>query len=55
MNRLRCPKELWLFEDVFHPMGEVAADIYPAIADWILHALTKGFPAGHDVRRVIQS
>jgi dienelactone hydrolase len=53
MNRLRCPKELWLFEDVFHPMGEVAADIYPAIADWIKHALEKGYPVGHDVRKVL--
>ena len=36
MDRLSCPKELWLYEDVFHPMGEVVAEIYPAIADWLL-------------------
>lgn len=51
MDRLTCPKELWLYEDVFHPMGEVAADVYPAIADWILEVLDKGLPEGHDVRR----
>ena len=34
-------------------MGEVAADIYPAIADWILAALTDGVPAGHDRRVTI--
>lgn len=50
MDGLNCPKELWLYEDVFHPMGEVAADIYPAIADWILAALTRGLPADHDRR-----
>ncbi len=54
IDSLSCPRELWLYEDVFHPMGEVAADIYPAIADWILTALTKGFPADHD-RRLIFS
>lgn len=50
MDRLNCPKEWWLYEDVFHPMGEVAADIYPAIADWIWDVLHKGLPADHDVR-----
>ena len=53
MNRLRCPKELWCYEDVFHPMGEVAADIYPAIADWLWDAIHKGRPAGHDIRKII--
>jgi dienelactone hydrolase len=55
MTRLRCPKELWLYEDVFHPMGEVAADIYPALADWMWDALHKGVPAGCDVRNVFRS
>lgn len=55
MNRLKCPKELWLYENVFHPMGEVAADIYPAIADWLLQSIQKGRPAGYDVRKSIDS
>ena len=50
LDRLNCPKELWMYEDVFHPMGEVAADIYPDIADWILETLNNGRPAGHDKR-----
>ncbi|MBO43698.1 MAG: hypothetical protein CMM28_08240 [Rhodospirillaceae bacterium] len=50
INRLKCPKELWMYEDVFHPMGEVTPDIYPAIADWILETLNNGRPDDHDVR-----
>jgi len=50
LDRLNCPKELWMYEDVFHPMGEVTPDIYPAIADWILETLNNGRPDGHDVR-----
>ena len=45
---LSCPKEMWLYEGVFHPMGEVAGEVNGDIADWILEALTKGVPAGHD-------
>ena len=50
MDTLACPKELWLQEGVFHPMGEVAGDIYPAIADWMLDSLNNGLPSGHDKR-----
>jgi dienelactone hydrolase len=45
---LAGPTELWLYEGVFHPMGEVAAEIYPAIADWLLTTLNEGRPAGYD-------
>ena len=45
---LAGPTELWLYEGVFHPMGEVAAEIYPAIADWLLATLNEGRPAGYD-------
>ena len=55
MDRLNCPKELWMYEDVFHPMGEVAADIYPAIADWILETLNNGRSADHDKRLMLQA
>jgi hypothetical protein len=53
IDRLNCPKELWLYEDVFHPMGEVVADAYPAVADWMLDVLFRGLPAGHDRRVTI--
>ena len=55
LDRLICPKELWLYEDVFHPMGEVAADIYLAIADWVLEAVNDGVPQGHDRRLTIRT
>ena len=38
--------ELWLYEGIFHPMGEVSAEIYPAMADWMLTTLNDGRPAG---------
>jgi hypothetical protein len=38
--------ELWLYEGIFHPMGEVAAEIYPAMADWMLTTLNEGRAAG---------
>ena len=53
LDLLNCPKELWMYEDVFHPMGEVAGDIYPGIADWIGDVLAKGLPDSHDLRRQI--
>jgi len=53
MASLDCPKEMWLYEGVFHPMGEVAAEVNAAIADWILEALTSGVPAGHNRTTVI--
>lgn len=45
---LTCPKEFWLYEGVFHPMGEVAADVNGAIADWLHAALTDGVEEGRD-------
>jgi alpha-beta hydrolase superfamily lysophospholipase len=54
LDRLNCPKELWMYEDTFHPMGEVAADIYPAIADWILETLNNGREAGRDKRLMLK-
>ncbi len=47
-NALTCPREFWLYEGVFHPMGEVASEINPAIADWMLETLNNGLPAGHN-------
>lgn len=50
LDQLACPKELWLYVGSFHPMGEVVADAYPAIADWLRAALRDGLPVGHDRR-----
>lgn len=48
MASLTCPKEMWLYEGVFHPMGEVAHEVNAAIADWLLETLNNGVPSGHD-------
>ncbi|MBO6783746.1 MAG: alpha/beta hydrolase [Alphaproteobacteria bacterium] len=47
-SHLGGPSELWLYEGVFHPMGEVAGQIYPGIADWLLESLTNGRPDGYE-------
>ena len=47
-DNLGGPSELWLYEGVFHPMGEVAGEIYPAIADWLMTSLTEGRPDDYE-------
>ena len=46
-ENLAGPSEVWLYEGVFHPMGEVAGEIYPGIADWLFTSLTEGRPEGY--------
>ena len=46
-ENLAGPSEIWLYEGVFHPMGEVAGEIYPSIADWLFTSLTEGRPEGY--------
>ena len=41
-NMLDCPKEMWMFEDEFHPMGGVAPEFYPWAIDWLKDCLTRG-------------
>mgnify|MGYP003388511058 FL=1 len=43
-ENLGGPSELWLYEGVFHPMGEVSGEIYPGIADWLYTSLMQGRP-----------
>lgn len=45
-ENLAGSSELWLYEGIFHPMGEVSAEIYPAMADWMLTTLNEGRPEG---------
>ena len=45
---LAGPSELWLYEGVFHPMGEVAGEIYPAMSDWLLSTLNSGRPNDYE-------
>ncbi|MCH2549009.1 MAG: hypothetical protein MK031_03010, partial [Alphaproteobacteria bacterium] len=42
------PSELGPPEARFHPMGEVAGEIYPAIADWLMTSLTEGRPDDYE-------
>jgi alpha-beta hydrolase superfamily lysophospholipase len=49
-DQLSCPRELWVYRDSYHPMGEVVADAYPAIADWLLDALNGRIPQDLDRR-----
>lgn len=48
VDSLTCPKEFWLYEGVFHPMGEVAAEVNAAIADWLVETIEHGKPDGHN-------
>jgi cephalosporin-C deacetylase-like acetyl esterase len=53
-GNLAGSSELWLYEGIFHPMGEVSAEIYPAMADWMLTTLNEGRPAGERVTAYIE-
>ncbi len=42
-NRLKGPKELWVYEREFHPIGPTSAEWAPASIDW-LQAVLEGQP-----------
>ncbi|MEE9257638.1 MAG: alpha/beta hydrolase, partial [bacterium] len=48
---LRCPKELWVYENETHTLGGRLPDFYLAVADWLCDALEGKFAEGH-ARRV---
>jgi dipeptidyl aminopeptidase/acylaminoacyl peptidase len=50
-NALRCPKELWVFENETHTFGGRLPDFYLFVADWMRDALDGRFKAGH-ARRI---
>lgn len=35
------PKELWIYEDEFHPLGPVAGEMLPMMSDWMHQRLTE--------------
>jgi esterase/lipase len=54
-EHITAPKELRVYEDVFHPLGGVAGEVFAFSADWILTALDGRFDgAGRDVRHFMQ-
>jgi dienelactone hydrolase len=48
---LRCPKELWVYENETHTFGSRLPDFYLQVADWMRDALEGRFGPGH-ARRV---
>jgi dipeptidyl aminopeptidase/acylaminoacyl peptidase len=49
--QLRCPKELWVYENETHTFGGRLPDFYLHVADWMRDALDGKLPAGH-ARRI---
>ena len=52
-DNMKCPKEIWIAEGQFHPVGALRANLWPMIADWIKHVASAGLPANHNVKTVI--
>ncbi len=50
-ERLKCPKELWVYENETHTFGNRLPDFYLHVADWLCDALDGKFAAGH-ARRI---
>ena len=50
-ERLRCPKELWVYENETHTFGSRLPDFYLQVADWLHDALAGRFGAGY-ARRI---
>ena len=49
--RLRCPKELWVYENETHTFGSRLPDFYLQVADWLRDALDGRFAPGY-ARRI---
>jgi len=47
---LRCPKEMWVYENETHTFGSRLPDFYLQVADWMRDALEGRIPAGHSKR-----
>ena len=50
-ERLRCPKELWVYENETHTFGSRLPDFYLQVADWLRDALEGKFGSGY-ARRI---
>ncbi|WP_327068448.1 alpha/beta hydrolase [Kitasatospora sp. NBC_01250] len=54
-ERVRAPKELRVYENEFHPLGGVAAEVFRFGAEWVERALNGEFRApGRDVRHYVR-
>jgi dipeptidyl aminopeptidase/acylaminoacyl peptidase len=50
-DSLKCPKELWVYENETHTFGSRLPDFYLHVADWMRDAIDGRFAAGH-ARRI---
>lgn len=41
-ENLKCPKEMWVFENEFHSLGGVSTELFPWVADWIDDCFKRG-------------
>ncbi|MFF3109990.1 alpha/beta hydrolase [Kitasatospora sp. NPDC057904] len=54
-EKVRAPKELRVYEDEFHPLGGVAAEVFRFGAEWLERALAGEFATpGRDVRHYVR-
>jgi dienelactone hydrolase len=54
-ERVRAPKEMRVYENEFHPLGGVAAEVFRFGAEWLERALDGEFrEPGRDVRRYVR-
>lgn len=49
-DALKCPKELWVYENETHTFGSRLPDFYLHVADWLRDALNGKFPNGYAKR-----
>ena len=47
---LKCPKELWVYENETHTFGSRLPDFYLHVADWMRDAIDGKFKIGHTRR-----
>jgi pimeloyl-ACP methyl ester carboxylesterase len=53
-ERITAPKEMRVYENEFHPLGGVAAEVFRFGAEWVERALNGEFAeAGRDVRHYV--
>lgn len=51
---INAPKEICIFENEFHPLGGVAAELFRLGAEWLERALRGDFDEGRDERRYMR-
>ncbi|MDO8473631.1 MAG: alpha/beta fold hydrolase, partial [Dehalococcoidia bacterium] len=50
---VRAPKEIWVYEQEFHPLGNVSGELFSSLFDWLLGALASKYQPGMDNRIVL--